>query len=190
MSTPPCAVCASVHVCASCIQLPASSHRLPLWLPSWPSVPEVPHQSHVTLVPDTCVYSEHRRAQPPPEMFVLSKKKIKKNGRKIVGGVWGVCPSESVGKLSATMSESIPPRKRKPLHNRCLRRVDFGLLRLEYKNSFLVEVFMSTCSTLLWSLWLVAFIGSKKIPLILLVKQMAKIQKHQMKVHIHLHLLM
>ncbi|KAK1892587.1 Exosome complex component MTR3, partial [Dissostichus eleginoides] len=31
--------------------------RVPLWLPSWPSMPEVPYQSHVTLVPDTLVFT-------------------------------------------------------------------------------------------------------------------------------------
>lgn len=62
------------------VQLLASFLRLPLWLPSWPSMPEVPHQSHATLVPDTHVYSKHRRAQSPQEMFVLKEKRKKKEG--------------------------------------------------------------------------------------------------------------
>jgi len=43
--------------CVSWVQLFASFHRVPLWLAAWPLMPEVPHQLHVTLVPDTLVFT-------------------------------------------------------------------------------------------------------------------------------------
>lgn len=127
-SMQPCTVRVSLHVRAYGIQLLASFHRLPLWLPSCPSMPEVQHQSLVTLVPDTHVYSKHRRAQPPPEMFVLSKKKIKEL------------------QVSATLFEWIHTSLKTqgcPQQMFVLCWLWSVLRRLEYNNSFLVEIFMS-----------------------------------------------
>lgn len=126
-----CAACPSVHACVYHtvrVQLFASFHRVPLWLLSWPSMPEVPHQSHVTLVPDTLVFTVSADGHIPLQKCLsLVKEEVF-----VLLSLLGNCPWLS-------LSGSRPHWKHSPVHNRCLFCVDFALLRLGRKNRILMQ---------------------------------------------------
>lgn len=126
--------CACMYCTCECaclcawVQLFASFHRVPLWLPSWPSMPEVPYQSHVTLVPDTLVFTVSADGRSPlQKRLSLVKEEVF-----VLPSLLGNCPRLS-------LSGSRPHWKHSPVHNRCLFCIDFALLRLEHKNRILME---------------------------------------------------
>lgn len=86
------------------------------------------HQPHVTLVPDTLVFTasadEHRPLQKclssvKEEVFVLPS-------------LLGNCPQRE-------LSGSTPHWKHRPVYNRCLFYIDFAVLGVEHKNTILLQ---------------------------------------------------
>lgn len=147
-----CIVHANVHVCVSWVQLFASFHRetAVAWLALNAGSP--PPVAYDIGSWHPCVYSKHRRTQPPPVMFVLRKR-------------GGVCPSKPLGKLSTSLVKQIHTTlKTQP----CPQQM-FVLRLVCCAWSTRIESLwklLSTCATLLWRLWSVDYTNSRNYPLV------------------------
>lgn len=128
MSAHACTVRAKCACLCVWVQLFASFHRVPLWLPSWPLMPEVPHQSHVTLVPDTLVFTVSADGRGP----LQKRLSLVKRG--------GVCPSKPLGKLSTALVKRLQTTlKTQPCPQQMFVLRRLCSVALENKNRILME---------------------------------------------------